>query len=64
MPVIHETIPQSMPQSVVSTPQVTTIPAEEVDEPRQEQAMPDAQLDDTQLDEQEEEPPQEQEQEP
>jgi hypothetical protein len=59
LPIIHQTVPQSLPSLVVTLSQVTTIPAEPVSENQQEQEMPNVQIDEpVQLDEQEEEPPQ------
>ena len=55
LPVIHQTIPQSLPPLVVTPSQVTTIPAEPVSDNQQNQEMPNVQLDEP---EQEEEPPQ------
>jgi hypothetical protein len=59
LPIIHQTVPQSLPSLVVTPSQLTTIPAESVSEDQQEQEMPNVQIDEpVQLDGQEEEPPQ------
>jgi hypothetical protein len=45
LPIIHQTVPQSLPSLVVTSSQVTTIPAEPVSENQQEQEMPNVQID-------------------
>jgi hypothetical protein len=45
LPIIHQTVPQSLPSLVVTPSQVTTIPAEPVSENQQEQEMLNVQID-------------------